>query len=73
MCGIAGYSLSRGFHPRLDSMQSTCDLLAHRGPDDHGVFEDPDRGIGLAHTRLSILDLSSFGHQPMISVNGCVV
>ena len=39
--------------------------LRHRGPDDEGVFLSPDRTLGLAHTRLSILDLSSAGHQPM--------
>jgi asparagine synthase (glutamine-hydrolysing) len=47
--------------------------LTHRGPDDSGVFEDPGAGIGLAHTRLSILDLSPFGHQPMLSDDGRVV
>lgn len=44
--------------------------LAHRGPDDEGAWQDADAGIGLAHSRLSILDLSVRGRQPMQSANG---
>ncbi len=44
--------------------------LRHRGPDDEGSYLSPDRRVGLAHTRLSILDLSPAGHQPM-SNEGC--
>ena len=47
--------------------------MAHRGPDDAGLFEDHQASIGLAHVRLSILDLSPMGHQPMISDDGRVV
>lgn len=44
--------------------------LAHRGPDDEGIFHDPEAGVALGHRRLSILDLSPRGHQPMISRRG---
>jgi asparagine synthase (glutamine-hydrolysing) len=46
------------------------DTMAHRGPDDAGIFMSPDGRLGLGHRRLSILDLSSLGHQPMSSPAG---
>lgn len=68
MCGIVG--LSGG---NLGRLATANDLLTHRGPDDFGVFTDPAAGIGLGHRRLSILDLSSLGHQPMHSADGAVI
>jgi asparagine synthase (glutamine-hydrolysing) len=47
-----------------------ADALAHRGPDDAGVWSDPVAGVALAHRRLSIVDLSPEGHQPMVSARG---
>lgn len=47
-----------------------ADVQAHRGPDDRGVIWFDDAGAGLAHRRLSILDLSSAGHQPMSNADG---
>jgi asparagine synthase (glutamine-hydrolysing) len=44
--------------------------LAHRGPDDEGVWTEESAGLALAHRRLAILDLSAAGHQPMISQCG---
>lgn len=67
MCGIAGVFNHPATPAMLASMASS---LAHRGPDDHGIFHDPQRHIGLVHTRLSIIDLSAGGHQPMASTTG---
>jgi asparagine synthase (glutamine-hydrolysing) len=61
MCGIAG------FHGTFDpDLLRTCgDALSHRGPDDSGEWYCPPAMVGLAHRRLSIIDLSPRGHQPM--------
>lgn len=66
MCGIAGYA---GLN-RPELLGPMCDAMRHRGPDDAGVWYDPDAQVGLGHRRLSILDLSSAGHQPMASADG---
>ena len=68
MCGIVG--LCGG---DLERLARANDRLAHRGPDDHGLFFDHDAGVGLGHRRLSILDVSASGHQPMVSLDGKVV
>jgi asparagine synthase (glutamine-hydrolysing) len=68
MCGIAG--ILGGQHAFEGPLQVMATTLRHRGPDDHGVWFDADARIGLAHTRLSILDLSTAGHQPMPSASG---
>jgi asparagine synthase (glutamine-hydrolysing) len=51
-------------------LRDMTDKLTHRGPDDSGVWVDPEVGIGLGHRRLSIIDLSSEGRQPMSSACG---
>lgn len=61
MCGIAGYS----GHFDASLLDEMGRLIAHRGPDDNGAFVDTENGIGLAHRRLAIIDLSPAGHQPM--------
>ncbi len=61
MCGIAGFS-GRFESDLLGRMN---DRMAHRGPDDSGTLFVDDAGVGLAHRRLSIIDLSARGHQPM--------
>lgn len=68
MCGIVG--LSGG---RLDRLSLGNSRLSHRGPDDSGEFRDARAGVGLGHRRLSIIDLTSSGHQPMTSPDGQVV
>jgi asparagine synthase (glutamine-hydrolysing) len=67
MCGIAGIYNSKGENPALISGSITrmYEALLHRGPDDYGIYESPDKRFYLAHTRLSIIDLSPNAHQPM--------
>jgi asparagine synthase (glutamine-hydrolysing) len=73
MCGIAGWSLGESRVRELSELEAMSAALAHRGPDDQGVFGDAAAGIALAFRRLSIIDLSAGGHQPMASVDGAVV
>ncbi len=71
MCGIAGFIGIDG--PTRDPNQVArlmAEAIAHRGPDDCGVWTDPAAGVALAHRRLSIVDLSPAGHQPMLSEHG---
>ena len=73
MCGIAGFlELERrsGTQALEAVAQAMAAKLAHRGPDARGVFVDADAGIALSHTRLSIIDLSPAGAQPMTSSCG---
>ena len=74
MCGIAGFLSERLPTHEADSSRAVLlrmgDAIAHRGPDDADTWFDQDVGIGLSHRRLSILDLSAAGHQPMQSPGG---
>ena len=71
MCGIAGFWTQGGLGAGAESvLRSMTDALAHRGPDDAGAWVDPEAGVALGHRRLSILDLSALGHQPMGSDDG---
>jgi asparagine synthase (glutamine-hydrolysing) len=71
MCGIAGYfELKQKTHNLEISLKKMTDTIIHRGPDDSGLWFDPAVGIALGHRRLSILDLSPAGHQPMLSTTG---
>jgi asparagine synthase (glutamine-hydrolysing) len=73
MCGICGIINFDGSPVRSEQIQMTMDSIKHRGPDDEGLFIDGPLGLG--HVRLSILDLSSAGHQPMFSEDGryCII
>lgn len=66
MCGITGFFANSTLHehPAIESMTNA---IRHRGPDDEGYWSDPKLGVHLGHRRLSILDVSPLGHQPMIS------
>ena len=66
MCGIAGFA-GRFDRTLLPAMSR---ILAHRGPDDQGEFAAPEAGIGLVHRRLSIIDPTAAGHQPMALPDG---
>lgn len=72
MCGITGYWQRHNFNRDKAQVVAArmADRIAHRGPDDSGVWVDEHAGIVLAHRRLSIVDLSPAGHQPMLSVGG---
>ena len=69
MCGIAGYWCKHGVYGE-EILSSMTNAVTHRGPDDAGFWHDPNAGLALGHRRLSILDLSPEGHQPMFSVSG---
>ncbi|MGD8648578.1 MAG: asparagine synthase (glutamine-hydrolyzing) [Desulfobacterales bacterium] len=73
MCGIVGFRSRDNFKFLREKLPEACETLAHRGPDDSGLFIDEHAGVGLAHRRLSIIDLSSAGHQPMKSDDGKVL
>ncbi|MBS4097410.1 MAG: asparagine synthase (glutamine-hydrolyzing) [Sulfuricella sp.] len=73
MCGLAGFlNLNGGLN--ADTARAVASamgaVLHHRGPDDSGIWEDAGQGVALAHRRLSIVDLSPEGHQPMVSACG---
>jgi len=72
VCGIAGwFAPASGRH--ADELVAMAQTMAHRGPDDRGTFVDAANGVALVHNRLSIIDLSSAGHQPMPNEDGTVI
>src|SRR5688572_28677215 len=69
MCGIAGRLNFRSGAPvSTETLRGMCELIAHRGPDGHGVWVDGP--VGLGHRRLAVIDLSPAGRQPMASREG---
>ena len=72
MCGITGFIQSDDFNldAATDIATRMADAIVHRGPDDSCVWLDEHAGLALAHQRLSIVDLSPAGHQPMMSSGG---
>lgn len=74
MCGITGFWTRRGEPGAwLRNLDASVTSLKQRGPDDSGVWVRPGGRVALGHTRLSILDLSPLGHQPMQSVDGSLM
>ena len=68
MCGIAGkYNFGTSEPVSAELIQAMCGTIAHRGPDDQGYYVDGP--VGLGHRRLSIIDLSPLGHQPMATAD----
>ena len=73
MCGLTGFvdftrrTSAEDLGARVEAMAET---LRHRGPDDDGAWTDAEAGVALGFRRLSIIDLSVQGHQPMLSASG---
>ena len=72
MCGVVGFFQPGGFREAEARFVSDrmADKIAHRGPDDAGVWLDSEVGVALAHRRLAVIELSDAGHQPMSSHSG---
>lgn len=73
MCGIAGLfdpTQSLGAERIGSTATRMAATLAHRGPDDVGLWVDPEARVAFGHRRLSVVDLSAHGHQPMVSADG---
>lgn len=69
MCGIAGFVAELNIEDRRKTIKSMTDMIIHRGPDGEGLWIDDNSGVTLGHRRLSIIDLSRAGHQPMSSAS----
>ncbi len=70
MCAICGWVTANPDRNLASTMSQMCQVMSHRGPDDHGILVEklwgmPPWRVGLGHNRLSIIDLSAAGHQPM--------
>lgn len=70
MCGIAGAVAPADRAINLQRLEAMTNVIAHRGPDASGIWASPDGRVGLGHRRLSIIDLSTAGAQPMASASG---
>lgn len=71
MCGLAGFTGFKALSREPEGVaRDMADAIRHRGPDDAGTWIDREAEIALAHRRLSIVDLSPAGHQPMASASG---
>src|SRR5262245_51948770 len=74
MCAIGGWLVDPQGRPNQAALDRMMSAMAHRGPDDAGRFVDAAAGLAIGHNRLSIIDLSPGGHQPMVNAdNGDVL
>lgn len=73
MCGIVGFYEKYQVRSRAEDAAAMIARIRHRGPDDSGVWVDEEAGVAFGHQRLSILDLSDAGAQPMVSADGHLV
>ena len=69
MCGITGKVSLANTNVSTHDIETMTNAIKHRGPDDGGAYISPDKRVGLGHRRLSIIDLSPLGHQPMRYLN----
>ncbi|MBX7153752.1 MAG: asparagine synthase (glutamine-hydrolyzing) [Bacteriodetes bacterium] len=71
MCGIAGtFHYNNNAEVNFDTLHAMTSTLHHRGPDDSGYYMNPTHSVGLGHRRLSIIDVSSAGKQPISNEDG---
>ena len=75
MCGIAGIFNTKNAASDhiINKLSLMSHLIAHRGPDDQGIWTNEQKTVGMAHRRLSIIDLSQHAHQPMVAPTGDVI
>src|SRR6202034_415401 len=73
MCGICGVlAFNDSFDHSEHTVRSMRDTMVHRGPDDAGVWRSPKGRVALGHRRLSIVDVSHSGHQPMCNEDASI-
>ncbi|UCD47560.1 MAG: asparagine synthetase B, partial [Deltaproteobacteria bacterium] len=73
MCGIAGFVAHGETRPGEELLRAMGGAMVPRGPDASGIHLSPDGRAGLSHRRLSILDLTETGSQPMVSADGSMI
>ena len=64
MCGITGFSSK--ITPNIDLLKKLLERISHRGPDNKDTYFDRNGKVGIGHSRLSVIDISSLGNQPML-------